>query len=238
MIISQKTPFKRGFTLAESVIALGILVVLITGFLAVFGPAATAIRKTLSGEDASRMQATLEVEMSVLREGRESQIYDSPFEKAFTWISRSHERGGSVFLYNYRADLTQVRSDGSYGAREDVSGVAGQDYLIQPMARRLDDPLLEEDFEALEGRVFFVKMTQLVFGPGGLRVSDKIGEIVDPHDVGSDFTNNVKEFPESTILFEAEFYRLPTRSFNYVTGAFDPLEFTRPVFRRNMGVSR
>ncbi len=81
MTISRKTSHKRGFTLAESVIALGILVVLITGFLAVFGPAATAIRKTLSAEDASRLKAALELEMSTLREGRDQQQYSSSMGK-------------------------------------------------------------------------------------------------------------------------------------------------------------
>ena len=36
---------KAGFTLVEVVIALGILVVMITGFMAVFGPAARTIKK-------------------------------------------------------------------------------------------------------------------------------------------------------------------------------------------------
>ncbi len=238
MKLASKKSLKSGFTLAESVIALGILVVLITGFLAVFGPATTAIRNTLSGEEASRMQSALEVEMSQLREGREKSQYGSSLEKAFDWIARSHQLGGSVFVYHYRADLAEVRSDGSYAAREDVSGVAGQDFLIQPMVRRLDDPLLQEDFDAIEGRVFFVKMTQLVFGAQGLSVSEDIEGIADPHNEGDDFTTNVSEYPEATVLFEAQFFRLPTRSYNYATGAFDPTEFTRPVFRRNMGVSR
>ena len=65
----QPSKPKRGFTLVESVIALGILVVLITGFLAVFGPAAETIRKTLSIDEASRLQASLEYELTHLREG-------------------------------------------------------------------------------------------------------------------------------------------------------------------------
>ncbi|MDB4544271.1 type II secretion system GspH family protein, partial [bacterium] len=113
MIISRQNSLKRGFTLAESVIALGILVVLITGFLAVFGPAATAIRKTLSAEDASRLQSALEVEMSTIREGREEQLFDEPLAKAFDWIARSHERGGTVFLYRYRGDIAESRPDGT-----------------------------------------------------------------------------------------------------------------------------
>ena len=238
MTISRKTSHKRGFTLAESVIALGILVVLITGFLAVFGPAATAIRKTLSAEDASRLRAALELEMSTLREGRDQQQYSSSMGKAFDWIVRSHERGSTVFVYLYRASIVEIRSDGSLAPFPDVDGVAGKDYLIQPMVRRIDDPLLEEDFEALEGRVFFVKMTQLIFDDTGLKISEEVGKIVDPHAEEDDFSSKADEFPEAVVLFEAEFYRLPTRSIDYVEGAFDPVDFTRPSFRRNLGVAR
>ena len=62
--------------------------------------------------------------------------------------------------------------------------------------------------------------------------------IVDPHAEEDDFSNKADEFPEAVILFEAEFYRLPTRSIDYVEGAFDPVDFTRPSFRRNLGVAR
>ncbi|MDB4258734.1 type II secretion system GspH family protein, partial [Akkermansiaceae bacterium] len=206
MIISRQNSLKRGFTLAESVIALGILVVLITGFLAVFGPAATAIRKTLSAEDASRLQSALEVEMSTIREGREEQLFDEPLAKAFDWITRSHERGGTVFLYRYRGDIAESRPDGTLQPRTDVSGVAGQDYMIQSMVRRIDDPLIEEDFEALVGRVFFVKLSQLVFNREGLSVVEEPDKIVDPHKQADDYTTNVDEFPEATVLFEAQFF--------------------------------
>ena len=75
---------KPAFTLAESVIALGILVVLITGFLAVFGPAANAIRRTLSAQEASRLQVTLERELGTLRPGPEEDSYDSTFENYYS----------------------------------------------------------------------------------------------------------------------------------------------------------
>ena len=104
----------KGFTLAESVIALGILVVLITGFLAVFGPAATVIRKTLSADEASRLQTTLERELSNIREGDDEQRYlSNSFYKAMNWISRSHERGNTVLIYKYRGNPAEIRIDGT-----------------------------------------------------------------------------------------------------------------------------
>lgn len=233
-----KAPEKNGFTLAESVIALGILVVLITGFLAVFGPAANAIRRTLSAQEASRLQTTLERELSILRPGDDLTRYKSSLEKAFSFVATSHEKGQTILIYNYRGSLVENRSDGTAAPEPEVTGVAGEDYLVMPMVRKLDDPLLDEDFEAIEGSVFFVKMTQLIYEDNRLTVAEEPGEIVDPHDSNSDFTANPSEYPEAMIAFEAQFFILPTRSISYLNGPFDPEKFTRPVFRRNIGVSR
>lgn len=230
---------KRGFTLVESVIALGILVVLITGFLAVFGPAAETIRKTLSIDEASRLQASLEYELTHLREGREQQRYQNdPFRKAIDWISGSHEQDTAIIVYKYKAQPGEIRSDGSLEPAERAAGVAGEDFILQPMVRRLNDPLLEDDLEVAEGRVFFVKLRQLVYQGEGLRVYEETGKIVDPHDPGEDFATNPALYPEAIIAFEAEYYTLPTVSFNFLNNTFDPANYTRPIFARNLSVVR
>ncbi|MFW2386635.1 MAG: PulJ/GspJ family protein [Akkermansiaceae bacterium] len=241
-IISPSVEGKRGlkpaFTLAESVIALGILVVLITGFLAVFGPAANAIRRTLSAQEASRLQATLERELSTVRPGPDDGSYDSNFDKAFDFIATSHDQGRTVLIYNYRGSLLQNRDDGTAVPLEDSSGIAGQDFIVQPMVRMLNDPFLEEDLESVIGRVYFVKMTQLIYEGDFLQVSDQVGKIYDPLDTSEDFTLNSREYPEAVIAFEAQFFLLPTRSFAYLQGAFNPEDFDRPVFRRNIAIRR
>jgi len=230
----------KGFTLAESVIALGILVVLITGFLAVFGPAATVIRRTLSADEASRLQTTLEREISTIREGDDEQRYQSnAFYKAMNWIANSHEKGSSVLIYKYRGNPAETRRDGTLEPAD--SGeiqLAGEDYILQPMVRRVDDPLLEEDLEAVDGRVFFVKMTQLIFDGEGIRVAEEPGIITDPYDPGSDLSTNPNKYPEAVIAFEAQFFNLPTVSYDFLTKAFDPENFNKPVFTRNLTVRR
>jgi type II secretory pathway pseudopilin PulG len=229
----------KGFTLAESVIALGILVVLITGFLAVFGPAARTIKKTLSTDEASRLQATLESEMSVVREGREKQQYqDDSFRKAMEWIAQSEDVGQTVLIYKYRAIPGETRTDGTLEPAERELGIAGQDFIIRPMVRRISDPFLEADLEVVEGRVFFVKMRQLIFEGDGLRVTDEPGKIVDPNEPGQDFSRSPESYPEAIVAFEAEYYNLPTTSYQFLTDAFDPANFTRPIFSRNLAVSR
>lgn len=243
MILIMKTKNLRkaasGFTLVESVIALGILVVLITGFLAVFGPAAETIRKTLSIDEASRLQASLEYELTHLREGQEQRRYQGDsFRKAIDWISSSNEQGTAIILYKYKATPGQIRTDGTLEPAERVAGIAGEDFILQPMVRRLDDPLLEEDLQVTEGRVFFVKLQQLVYQGEGLRVYDEPGKIVDPYEPGEDYSDNPTAFPEAVIAFEAEFYSLPSVSFNFLKNAFSPEKYTRPIFSRNLSVTR
>ncbi len=235
-----ETPrLKRGFTLAESVIALGILVVLITGFLAVFGPAAKTIKKTLSTDEASRLQATLEWELTTIREGREKQKYQgSSFRKAIEWIAQSEEPDQTILIYKYRALPGETRTDGTLEPAERELGLAGEDFIIQPMVRRLSDPLVEADLQVVEGRVFFVKLRQLVFKGEGLRVSEEPGTIVDPNDPGQDFATTPEAYPEAVVAFEAEYYNLPTTSYQFLTNVFEPDNFTRPIFSRNLAVTR
>ena len=233
------TASKAGFTLVEVVIALGILVVMITGFMAVFGPAARTIKKTLSTDEASRLQATLELELRTVRQGRERRRYQGdPFQKAIDWIAQSQEQGETVIIYKYRGIPGKFRNDGTLEPSDRALAIAGREFLVQPMVRRLSDPLFEEDLQGVEGRVFFVKLRQLIFEGQGLRVSEESGTIVDPNVPGQDFAKSPQSYPEAVIAFEAEYYSLPTTTFAYLSGSFDPNNFTRPIFSRNLVVRR
>ena len=57
---------RRGFTLMETVIAIGVVAVLLTTFLAVFGPASSSIRRVLSAQEAGRLTTTLERELGLV----------------------------------------------------------------------------------------------------------------------------------------------------------------------------
>jgi prepilin-type N-terminal cleavage/methylation domain-containing protein len=239
MKIQKAQPNHRGFTLAEVVIAIGILVVLITGFLAVFGPAARTIKKTLSTDEASRLQDTLVLEMTTIRDGAERERYrGDPFLKAIEWSSQSEEQGQTILIYKYRAVPGQTRQDGSLQPAGQQIGISGEDFIVEPMVRRLSDPLVEEDFQSLEGRVFFVKLRQLIYGAQGLTVSEQPGQIVDPYRPGVDFSANPQAFPEAIVAFQAEYFNLPTTSMNFLQNGFDPVNFTRPIFSRNLSVRR
>ena len=74
---------RKGFSLVEVVIAIGIVAMLLTTFMAVFGPAQKNINKALGSADANRLVHTLENEMAILRPGEEAAYNSSSFEILF-----------------------------------------------------------------------------------------------------------------------------------------------------------
>lgn len=233
---------RKGFTLAETLLAIIVVAVLLTTFLAVFGPATSSIRRAISVQDADRLASALEKELSTLRE-EESGEYNTPFDKAFDWISTSDSLDSSVVLFNYRGDTSQI-IDGQLEPFTDQNGEPGKDYLVQSAVRRLGSGQqdLEQLLDAVEGRVFIVNMRQLVRdNSGGLTASEPGSGLVDSDGSGG---ANSQDFGEAAIAFQADFYALPASSFQYITGplAQGGTDFERtlgsPLFSRAMAVRR
>ena len=231
-----------GFTLMESVIAIGILAVLLTTFMAVFGPAMQGIQRAISAQEADRLVSALERELQILRE--EEQDYDTAFEKAFNWILKSGEDGTGVLLYNYRGDPSKITDGRMEPYTKELTEEAGEVYLLQAGIRRQIDPLLQAELEEVEGPVYYVRMVQLVFEDGTL-TKGMPGEIVDPHE-GSEGLSDPDQYPEAVIAFSADFYVLKSNSRNYVEKlTFEdknddgrPDGLGRPLFTRNLAVRR
>ncbi|BDS06208.1 hypothetical protein NT6N_12480 [Oceaniferula spumae] len=233
---------KRGFTLVETVIAMGIITIMITAFLAAFGPAVQGIRKAISAKEANRMATTLESELSILRPDEAGSTgYKTAFEKAFTWIEESGgtTKDNMVLIYQYRGDPGSVREDGSLEPYTNSDGIPGEDYVIQSVVRRLGDSEVSEELTpgVVEGRVFYVRMTQLIFnGAGELIVSDEPGKIREPRVPNG--TKDYATYPEAVIAFQAQFYVLKSSLQPYIANTFDPNDPGKPVFTRNMAVRR
>lgn len=232
---------RRGFTLMETVIAIGVLALLLTAFLAVFGPATSNLRKAISVQEADRLTTALERELVNLRPGGASSDFRTGFEKAYEWIRSSPDSASAVLLYQYRGDPSQLRPDGSMEPYTGNGGVAGKDFIVQAAVRQRDDVLLLEDLEALDGRIFTAKLTQLVFGGGKLSLGTA-GEITDPTPGDGDVAGGAGAdgYPEAVIAFAAEFFIVPNSSPDFVKpgGKFDPARLTKPVFTRNLAVRR
>ena len=228
----------KAFTLTETVIAIGVLAVLLTGFIAVFTPAAQGIRRSISSEQADRLTTTLELELVTLRTGQMTPEPATGFDKAFLWIQEGgNDPESAIFVYQYRGNPATIRPDGTPDPMPTITGEPGKDYIVQSMARRLDDDELEEDLKAIEGSVFFVKPTQLVYD-GGELILGAPGQIKNADGSEAD-TSAV--YQEAVIAFSAEFHSVPTKTSAYLNGNAFKTRFTnakRPVFTRNLAVRR
>lgn len=237
----QNLRSRRGFTLMETVIAIGVLALLLTAFLAVFGPATAGLRKAISVQEADRLSAALERELVTNRPGGSGPDYKTGFDKAYEWIKSAPDSGNAILLYQYRGDPSQLRDDGTMEPYTKGDGVAGKDFIVQPAVRQRGDSLLLEDLAALDGRIFTVKLTQLVFS-GGQLARGEAGQITDPTPDDGDTAGGSDSdgYPEAVIAFAAEFFIVPNSSPDYVKpgGKFNPENLTKPIFTRNLAVRR
>ena len=236
-MVAMRNKTKPGFTLMETVIAIGVLAVLITAFLAVFGPAAQGIRRAINVQDADRMVASLEKELGILRPGESGENpWNTAFDKAFEWIEKAG-KDDYILLYQYRGDPDTIRTDGTMDVYSANDGIPGQDYVVQSMARLRSDTTFEEDLEGLIGRVFVVQTQQLVYGSDGLELGTE-GKIVNmnPADRGEQ-PDTAVDYKDAVIAFSAKFYAVASTSKNYID-QLDSNKLGKPVFTRNLGVRR
>ena len=232
---------RGGFTLLETVIAIGVLAVLLTGFMVVFGPAAEGIRKSINVQQADRMASTLEQEL-ITQRGTESTKFKTGFNKSLDWIQKANDPANAILVYQYRGDAAKAprTDDGTLQPSLSFTGMAGKDFIVVPMVRRLSDSKFKEDLKAVEGAVYLVKCTQLVFNAGQLKLGTP-GSIKNPKtDVAVTNINDPDDFPEAVIAFAADFYIMPAKVESYYTNTL-PSKFTsfkNPVFSRNLAVRR
>lgn len=235
-----------GFTLMETVIAIGVLAVLLTGFIAVFTPAAQGIRRSISSQQADRLTSTLERELVTLRTGQLTPVPATGFEKGFTWLKEGQTATKAIFVYQYRGNpAAALRADGTMPPVIGITGQPGKDYIIQSMARRAGEmdngkDSLEEDLKALEGAIFFVKPTQLVFSINGMSLGTP-GTIANPSGSTPASADTSAVYADAVIPFSAEFYSVPTKAYSYLTGPAFQARFAtvkNPVFTRNLAIRR
>ncbi len=234
----------------ETVIAILVLAVLLTGFLTVFTPAAQGIRRSISTQQADRLNATLQRDMSTLREGETITGVTTGFDKAFTWIQKGNAPATAIFVYQYRGDKSQTpRTDGTLKPMGRIEGKPGIDYVTQTAARRVDDPALfgtstnPGDLDALVGPLFYIIPTQLVY-VGNELVLGALGEIKNSDGTVAAAPTN---YTDAVITFSAAFHMVPTVSKAYLEGPGFASKFAlaaesnselKPVFIRNLAVRR
>jgi len=236
-----------GFTLMETVIAIGVLAVLLTGFIAVFTPAAQGIRRSISSQQADRLATVLELELVTPRSGQAPATNQSVpataitgFQKAFTWIREGNTPANAIFVYQYRGNPGALRSDGTPTPLPTITGQPGKNYVVFSMARRASDPVFSADLQAIEGAIFYVKPTQLIYGTNEM-VLGTIGTIANKTGEIPAIAMTATNYKDAVIAFSAEFYSIPSKSAAYIQGPQFVTRFTtakRPVFSRNLAVRR
>ena len=216
------------------------LAVLLTGFIIVFTPAADGIRKTISTQQADRLTSALEQELVTLRGTEETDEFKTGFGKAYKLIEESDTAETAILVYQYRGKLSgERRPDGTLEPEPSVENKSpGKEFLVVPMARTKDDTAFLEDLAAVEGPVYLVKCTQLIFNNNEL-VLGTLGEIKNPKD-GSP-SASADAYTEAVIAFAADFYQMPTNASGFFSGSSfaDRFESVKtPVFSRNLAVRR
>jgi prepilin-type N-terminal cleavage/methylation domain-containing protein len=236
---------KRGFTLMETVIAIGVLAVLLTAFMAVFGPATRGIRKAINIQDADRLVGALESKCAT--DEVDGSSTNPAFNRAYDWIEKSGNKGtGVVFLYQYKGDPNgKARGDGSMPPYKQPGGSPGKEFIVQAAVRKADDSNMigeNGDLKALQGRIYFVKMTQLVPDPNGNGlIKGKLGQIQNPtgNNVQPALTGSgADSYNDAYITFVADFYEIQTTSEDFLKSKLDPDKYGTPIFSRNLVIRR
>ena len=252
----QPTPKCSGFTLVETAIALGMVAVMISSFVVVFGPAIQGINKSLSSKDADRLTNALELELTTLKN---DDVYSSAIEKTYWWVRFTHEDSNfPVLVYQYRGNPDSVRTDGTlnpYPYNATNPGIPGKDYVIQTSVRRLNDTVDNSKIQAelvpgvLEGKVYYVKLLQLRTNStdGSLEVPWNPWHVYNAG--GSSYTGDFSQFVDPVLAFRAQFYEVKPPLWSYINSAsfsvsdsgdadLDPDALGKPVVTKNMAVLR
>lgn len=249
----SKRKTRKGFSIVEVAIAMGVVTLLLTTFLGVFGPAQKSIQRALSTKDANRMKDALTNEMSILRpteyattSNPNSGKYKNSFDKAFWMISNSHDESKAVLIYQYKADPTaDSDNDGILDPYSGTDGIQGRDYTVQTAVRVLPDNKAhvtiadELSANSVEGSVFVVRMTQLIKEP-----SSNLMELNDPGKISyyegasKNDAANSDAYLQAVIAFRAEFFRLNSNNYGYIENNLDFEKIGNAVTEVNMAVRR
>ena len=249
----------KGFTLTEVVLAIGVV------FMAMFIPARRTVQSALTIREADRIVHALTAELGELRNSeraapnaRKSSTtrYISAFDKAFYWMQFTSKPATTILVYNYRADLTKgARKDGTPQPwLEEGGSIPGQNTAVVTGVCLANNKDRWDDFKALVGPVFAVRMTQLVVermdsNAYGYKLAPKYGTIYNPYNRGKVITEPSLYVytPEkggglnlpwgAEVLYQAEFFQLlntdPER-LQHLTWE----NLKTPIFTRNLAFRR
>lgn len=250
---------RKGFTLTETVLAIGVVGVLIVAFVAMFYPARKIVLSAMTVQEADKIVDTLQNELNIVRKTERTSSgtristktnYTSSFDKAFYWMLQTAKPETTILIYSYRGDLEKAkREDGTFYPLETGNYIPGKDSILVTAACLATDPKRTSDLEFADGPVFAVRMTQLVVDTrGGLTkylLADGPGKIVNPYpprkaiNKPEDYVYNQKNRSERSwgaeVLYYAEFFQLASKEPGALRGkTWEQIGKNKPVFTRNL----
>lgn len=251
--LPSPSPHTRGFTLMETVVAVGIVGILLAIFIAMFIPAKQMVRAALTRQESERIENALRTELSILHPHEQAMAgtakstfgnYVNAFDKAFYWMQKTKSPSTAIVLYTYRADLKRKqRVDGTYPPVSADKSVPGKNSVVTTTACLMNDPVRKHDFRFAVGPVFLVRMTQLLPQQNGsYKLAREAGAISSPkgHKIESPdryFSDQPENPWGANVMYRADFYLMnPPNADRFRKRGWAQLG--QPVFSRNLSFRR
>ncbi len=246
-ILSNQSNCKYGFTLMETLLAIGVIGILISIFMTLFLPARGMVRSSLAREESERIISVLRSEMTTLRDnehasGNQSSKtqFISGFDKAFSWVEKSKKPSTTIVIFSYRADTSKARRvDGSYPAVPASRNVPSSEVSMVTMACPMNSKLHRNSIRQAVGSVFFVRFTQLYRDSDkGFRLATQGGKIresktPDKYVSGPDDKNGYG----AVLYLRTDFFMMtPPDPQRYLRRTWSQME--SPLFSTNMSIRR
>lgn len=239
---------RGGFTLVETLLAIGLVGVLLSLFLVVFVPARGMIRQALARQEAERITTVLRTELNTLRGSQQASqtaqtstptSFITPFDKAFYWMQKCDKPGTAIVIFSYRADTREgLRPDGTYPPLPANQNQPNGHSQLVTIACPMDDPVHSKEIKDAVGNVFVVRMTELEQQPNGsFKVAPKPGTIKgaqSPERFIIEENNNLRG---AIVYYRADFYIMaPPNPARYKNKPWKRLG--RPAFSANLTFRR
>lgn len=243
------TTHQRGFTLMETLLAIGMVGVLLSIFLTIFVPARGMVQQALARQDAERISGILRAELSTIRADEQAPAsataasdgqYLNTFDKGFFWLLRTKTPGNTIVIYSYRGDTTKpARADGTPPIVPPSRNIPGMGNQLVTLACPIDDPLHKDQIKRAVGPVYMVRMTQITEkGNGEYELAGQPGSIN-----GANSPDKFVSSPDEkngwggAVFYRADFYLMsPPNPARYRGKPWKRLG--RPLFSVNMSFRR
>ena len=215
MILTQynKMKLRDGFTLMETIVALGVATIALSFFILAMAPATVGIERSNSKKTAQRMAASVENELNTIRDSEISNyVTESSFEKAFDWIQRDGESGqGLLVAFDYRANSQEPPDvDGLLPAFDqndylDRAVTDQQQMILQTRVTEIDD--LGTHINSIEGTAYVIKLRQMQVAQDGTLSPATDGTVI-TNSIDSSVASDITNFTDGLIVCQAQIYQL------------------------------